>query len=232
MLHRPFFRHLRIDMTKTASPTLAETLKEISKNNEKRIPADKRAIMAQANDDLRNSGIMDDIVTVGCTIPPFSLKNQEDEAISSQELLENGPLVLSFFRGVWCGYCNAELSALAEAEEAMKAKGATLVILSPQTQEHAIKSREVNGLKADILSDLGNDVAAKLGIKFRLDPKVEEVYRSLGLDLSKFNGDDSWTLPVPTRLIIGTDGTVIYSATDPDYTKRPEPAETIAALPV
>jgi peroxiredoxin len=82
------------------------------------------------------------------------------------------------------------------------------------------------------LVDSGNDYAEILGIKFALVPAVKEIYSKFGIDLPAANGDDSWTLPVPTRLVVAADGIVHYSAIDVDYTHRPEPAETVAAIPV
>lgn len=214
-----------------AATSLTATLAAMREASTSRIPEDIRAILGQANDDLAATGIVEKAIKKGGTLPAFSLTNQDGETVNSAELLAKGPLVISFFRGLWCPYCNAELKALTAAESDIAAKGATLVVISPQTQQAAAKTRAENGLNADILVDSGNDYADVLGIKFALIPAVKEIYSKFGIDLPAANGDDSWTLPVPTRLVVGTDGSVLYSAIDVDYTHRPEPSETVAAIP-
>lgn len=90
---------------------------------------------------------------------------------------------------------------------------------------------EKNKLGFDILSDAGNAVAAQFGLKFTVSDAVKKVYReSFKIDMERFNGDASWTLPMPARFIIGRGGTIRYAQADPDYTRRPEPGETLAAL--
>ncbi len=86
-------------------------------------------------------------------------------------------------------------------------------------------------LSFDVLTDSGNGVAAKFGLMFTVSDEVKKVYEgSFGLDLAKFNADGSWTLPMPARFIIDREGIVRYAEADPDYTKRPEPADTVAVL--
>jgi len=211
--------------------SLTETLAAIRDASRGRIPEDKRAIMTQANQDLAASGILDTAIKVGDALPPFALANQDGETVTSDDLLARGPLVVSFFRGLWCPYCNAELKALGVAEDDIRAAGATLVVISPQTEEQAGKTRKANRLTADVLVDAGNAYAETLGIRFALPEAVKAIYSGFGIDLAAANGDDSWTLPIPTRLVVGQDGKVVYAAIDPDYTHRPEPADTIAAIP-
>lgn len=116
----------------------------------------------------------------------------------------------------------------------MRNLGATLVALSPQLPEHGLSIVEKHQLGFDILSDPGNDYAAKLGLRFQLPPELKAIYASFGIDLPAFDGDDSWTLPMPGRIIIDRQGIVRSVDVDPDYTVRPEPARTlaeVAALP-
>jgi peroxiredoxin len=108
--------------------------------------------------------------------------------------------------------------------------GATLVALTPQLPEHNRAMRDKNALNFHLLSDPGNAYAAELGLRFDLPADLKEVYMSFGIDLPKYNGDHSWTLPVPARLVVDQDGIVRASDVDPDYTRRPEPAKTIADL--
>jgi peroxiredoxin len=110
------------------------------------------------------------------------------------------------------------------------AAGATLVAISPQLEEYNRKITEQNHLTFDVLSDRGNQVAGRFGLAFKLPDDLRALYEKFGADLARFNGDDSWTLPMPGRFVIDG-GSIIRSAeVDPDYTVRPEPSATVAAL--
>lgn len=108
--------------------------------------------------------------------------------------------------------------------------GASLVALSPQLPELGLSIVEKNNLNFDILSDPTNAYAAKLGLRFKLPPDLQLIYRSFGIDLPKFDGDDSWTLPMPGRLVIDKKGIVRAVDVDPDYTVRPEPEHTLEVV--
>jgi peroxiredoxin len=104
------------------------------------------------------------------------------------------------------------------------------VLISPQLEVHNRAVKEEKGLEVEILSDPGNETADRYGIRFKLPQDLIKVYRQFQIDLGKYNGDDSWTLPMPTRLIIDREGIIRYREVNPDYTVRPDPAETIEAL--
>jgi peroxiredoxin len=123
-----------------------------------------------------------------------------------------------------------ELEALNRAAQEMRDLGAVLLAISPQQE---IYNRDLIGdkkLTFTILSDPGNKVAERYGIRYRLADNLKEVYMKFGINLPEYNGDDSWTLPLPTRLIIDRDGILRYAEINADYTVRPDPEETIAAL--
>ena len=108
--------------------------------------------------------------------------------------------------------------------------GASLVAISPQLPEHnreLIRSRQ---LTFEILTDRGNEVAARFGLRFELPEYLRQLYRTFPLDLEKFNGDASWTLPIPARFVIDPQGIIRAAESDPDYTTRPEPESTLEAL--
>lgn len=111
--------------------------------------------------------------------------------------------------------------------EPLRALGATLIALSPQKPELGLGIIEKQGLTFDILSDPGNAYAAKLGLRFVLPPELKQVYEGFGIDLPAGNGDSSWTLPMPARLVIDQAGIVRATDVDPDYTVRPEPDKTL-----
>jgi peroxiredoxin len=123
-----------------------------------------------------------------------------------------------------------ELEALSAAARKFSDAGATLMMISPQLREHNAAFAEEKGLGVDILSDPGNEVAARYGLKYRMPADLVTVYRQFGLDIPKHNGDDSWTLPIAATLIIDTEGVVRHAAINADYTHRPEPEDTVAAL--
>lgn len=112
----------------------------------------------------------------------------------------------------------------------MEALGASIVLISPQLVKHNREFAEEKDLTLEILSDPGNQVAARYGIKWALPEDLKKIYQQFKINLDEYNGDDSWTLPLPARLIIDGSGTVRYAEINPDYTVRPDPAETLAAL--
>ena len=123
-----------------------------------------------------------------------------------------------------------ELEALAEAVTDIEALGATLILVSPQLEEHNRALAEEKKLSVHILSDSGNQVAERYGVRFRFPEDLKQVYRKFGINLDQYNGDSSWALPMPTRLIINRDGIIRYAEISPDYTVRPDPVDTIKAL--
>jgi len=123
-----------------------------------------------------------------------------------------------------------ELEALAKAVNDIQALGATLILISPQLEEHNRAMAEEKKLSVDILSDPGNEVAERYGIRFKLPEDLKGVYEGFGIRLDEYNGDTSWTLPMPTRLIIDRDGIIRDAEVNPDYTVRPDPEDTIEAL--
>jgi peroxiredoxin len=180
------------------------------------------ATMHRATAELIASGQAERARKAGDVAPGFSLNDQDGRPVSSAALLAQGPLVLTFYRGVWCPYCNMELSAIQAALPEISARGARVVAISPQTQPNSRKSARQNQLTFPILSDVGGDVSAAFGLRFKLPDYLVELYKGLKNDLPAFNADPSWTLPMPARYVIGTDGVIAYADVNPDYTKRPD----------
>ncbi|HEX4076299.1 MAG TPA: redoxin domain-containing protein [Candidatus Acidoferrales bacterium] len=123
-----------------------------------------------------------------------------------------------------------ELEALQQYLPEIQALGATLVAISPQREAFLRQMAEKNHLSFDLLRDEGNVFAGKLGLVFPLPADLREVYSKFGVDLARFNGDDSWTLPMPGRFVVDRHGIVRNADIDPDYTIRPDPSETVANL--
>lgn len=194
------------------------------------VPHSVIEVMHRATAELIASGAADKALKAGDKAPAFTLNDPEGNPVSSADLLAKGPLVVSFYRGVWCPYCNMELQALEATLPSFRELGANLIAISPQTAVNSRKSVRQNALDFPILSDTHNDVAAKFGLRFALLDYLVELYQNLKNDLPGFNGDDSWTLPMPGRFVIGQDGVILYAEVNPDYTRRPEPEDMLPAL--
>jgi peroxiredoxin len=123
-----------------------------------------------------------------------------------------------------------ELQALQDALPQFEAFGAKLVAISPQNPANSRKSVRQNNLSFPILSDPHNDVAAAFGLRFEMPDYLIDLYKALKNDLPAFNGDASWTLPMPARFVVGKDGIILYAEVNPDYTRRPEPEDMLPAL--
>jgi peroxiredoxin len=186
--------------------------------------------MQRATEELIDSGQAQRAKKAGDAAPDFTLLDPDGKPVSSRELLAKGPLVISFYRGVWCPYCNLELQALQEALPEIVARGASLVAISPQTAANSRKSQRDNKLGFPILSDVRSEVADAFGIRFALPDYLIEVYAGFGNNLAVVNDDPAWVLPMPARYVVGTDGIIAYSEVNPDYTQRPDPSELLPVL--
>ena len=210
--------------------SLHENIAGLKSQIEQKLPATTRAIMDQATSNLKSSGIMDGVVKVGEALPTFTLPNQDGVPFNLERILVDGPLVVSIFRGAWCPYCMLELEALEKEAQGFRDAGATLLIISPQSQAASAKMKADKGFSFDILSDLGNLYTQRLGLVFSLPDALRKVYSGIGIDLPAFNGTAAWELPMPARLVVGKDGVVRDANINADYTNRPEPKETLRVL--
>ena len=108
--------------------------------------------------------------------------------------------------------------------------GGALVAITPQTVERSTKQMEENPLEYDVLSDAGSEYARLLGIRYELPDYLAELYQQFGLDLPTFHGDGGWTLPIPARIVVDQGGVVRFSEANADYSRRPEPEDTVEVL--
>ena len=191
---------------------------------------ERLALMARATQELIESDQAKRAKKAGERAPEFSLQDPAGNLVSLRDLLAKGPLVLSFYRGVWCPYCNLELQALQASLSAITARGANLVAISPQTMANSRKSQRDNKLDFPILSDVKSEIANAFGIRFALPDYLAETYKAFGNDLAVVNDDPAWVLPMPARYVIGTDGIIAYAEVNPDYTRRPDPSELLPVL--
>ena len=211
--------------------TLQESLDKIKARIESSLPKESVLIMHQATKDLENSGIGNSILKAGTKAPEFHLKNQDGVIISSTELLKNGPLVITFYRGVWCPYCNTDLANLKRYTSQLEELNATMVGISPQVPQYNKQVIDQQRLNFDLLSDTKNKVANTFGLRWEMINPLRSLYNDkFKISLPNYNGDDSWTLPVPARFIIDVNGLIKYAEFSVDYTKRPNPDVLVEAL--
>lgn len=194
------------------------------------VPEEIQQLMRSAASRLEESGAALRAVKAGERAPEFALQNAHGRTVSSRELLDRGPVVLSFYRGNWCPYCNLELKALQERVAEIESLGASLVAVSPQTPDATTDTATRNRLTFEVLSDTGNELAKSFGLDFELAEELRPIYKNWGADLEKLNGDPPFSLPMAATYVIGTDGTIIESFVDTDYTERMEPQAVIDAL--
>ena len=185
---------------------------------------------ARSTQELIDSGQADRAVAAGDMAPDFTLTDQNGEAVALKDLLAKGPVVVSFYRGVWCPYCNIELKALEAAAGEIRARGASLVAVSMQGPSDSRKSQRDNKLSFPILTDKAGELAAEFGIRWTLQDYAIEYHKMFGVELPKIHDDGQWNLPMPARYVIDTDGSVAYAEVSPDYTRRPDPSDLLPVL--
>ena len=210
--------------------TLTDQLAALQQKSAEMAPQDVRAKMRRAAEDLAASGLAQSARGTGDAAPAFALPNARGKAVALGDLLADGPVVLSFYRGGWCPYCSLELRALQQALPEIEDLGARLVAVSPEVPDQSLTTAEKAELTFEVLSDVGNAVARDFGLVFALAEDLRPVYHSWGLDIPAHNGDDRYEIPIPATYVIAADGTIVESFVEADYTKRMEPANVVAAL--
>ncbi|MET7695345.1 peroxiredoxin-like family protein [Streptomyces sp. NPDC005483] len=210
--------------------TLNAELRTFYEARQQQIPADIRQIMQRAGQELADSGQADRALAVGAKAPRFSLPSATGQTLALDDLLTDGPVVLTFYRGAWCPYCNIALRSLQQHHEAISARGARLVAVSPQIPDESLTLAEKHELAFDILSDIGSETAKQYGLAFDLPDDLATVYDKLGFDLQRVNDGHPRTLPLPATYVIDRDGTIRWAFVNTDYTTRAEPADILDAL--
>jgi len=194
------------------------------------VPAEIAAAMTQADLDLSASGILDRALKAGDRAPHFTLPHSTGGVMSLAGAIKNGPVVLSFYRGGWCPYCNLELRALQKALPDFTALGTSLIAVSPQTPDQSLSTAEKNNLAFAVLSDTSSSIAKAYGIAFNLAEELRPIYTKFGQALPDRNGDGSWVLRLPATYVIDRDGIIAFAYVDVDFRNRLEPATITATL--
>ncbi len=211
--------------------SLTQELDNLRSQSRTNIAADKLEILDKAAEKLGRSGISEHSVKVGDKAPEFVLPNAVGKTVRLKDLLVHGPVVVSFYRGLWCLTATSNW-ALEQTLPEITSLGATLVAISPQTPDNSLSTAEKHHLTFEVLSDVGNQVAREYGLVFQIPEELRPIYESFGMDLPAHNGDESFELPVPATYVLDTAGTVRTAFVNPDYTKRLDPADVVSALRV
>mgnify|MGYP000336100810 FL=1 len=163
--------------------------------------------------------------------PSFVLPNQHGQSVQLTELLAKGPVVVTFYRGSWCPYCNLQLKALQSRLPEIHALGAQLVAISPQVPDGSMSESDISNMDFLVLSDQNADVAASYGVAWQVPTFLLEHMRvDRGLNLESVNNGNSRVLPIPATFVLDKQGKVTWRYVDVDYRTRSEPEDIISAL--
>lgn len=209
--------------------SLQATLDEKKSDFELRADDEKKKDYADGIQAIEDAGILEKAMKVGDKAPNFTLKNAKGNKVSLYDELANGPVVLIWYRGGWCPYCNLTLKRLQDELPNFKKYNASLIALTPELPDSTLSTTEKNELTFQVLSDLGNKVAKNYGVVFELTDAVAKRYQE-GFDLHGYNGDLSNTLPLAATYVIEKNGKITFAFVDTDYRNRAEPRDIITAL--
>lgn len=209
---------------------LALQIEQLNHELSSQLPQDILNAFGSSVEDLKTKNIEDNSIQVGQKMPEFLLPNAYGEKIHFTQILKKGKMILAFYRGSWCPYCNLELKFLQDNLLRIQEKNAVLVAISPQNPDHSLTMVEKNNLEFEALTDHNNDFAKKLGIVFQLQDFVLPYYQNLGIDLSLFNNNKENTLPVPAVFVVDENSKIIFKFLDVNYMNRIDIEELIQVL--
>jgi peroxiredoxin len=209
---------------------LQDQLDEITANTRELVQEERLAIGERAAEELFLSGAESRILPVGAQAPEFSLPDSNGRLVRSHDMLSLGPLVIKFFRGRWCPYCVTELEAWRDLYSTVRAQGALMVAISPQTVRQNDFAVQQHLFPFPVLSDEGCRLAEQFGLAYQVPQFHQDYYRSILVNIPFVNGDDSWRLPMPATYVVSQQGTVLFAEAYADSRVRPEPAEVLSVL--
>ncbi len=208
---------------------LQNSLDEKKTNFELNADEEKKKDYAAGIQAIIDDGVLEKAMNKGDKAPNFKLKNAKGESVTLYDELKNGPVVLIWYRGGWCPYCNLTLKRLQDELPNFKKHDASLVALTPELPDSSLSTVEKNSLSFQVLSDVGNKVAKDYGVVFELTEAVAKRYQD-GFDLHGYNGDESNTLPLAATYVIDIEGNIVYAFLDADYRNRAEPRDILESL--
>lgn len=179
---------------------------------------------------LQAAGTGSEAPQPGEAMPDFLLPDESGRLHSLQDYTARGPVVVAFHRGHWCPYCRISATALAEAYPSIKRLGAELVAITPEVEKFNVELKTASGAPFPVLSDMDNAYAMMLNLAFYIGDEKKREMSASGLDITPFNDSDAWTLPIPATFVIGRDGLVKARFIDPDFRRRMDVEDILAAL--
>ncbi|OPF83741.1 alkyl hydroperoxide reductase [Streptomyces antioxidans] len=211
--------------------SLEDELRAFREVQHRQDAAGARAVKERAARELAESGQAERALAVGARAPHFRLPSATGGTLALEDLLSAGaPVVLTFYRGAWCPYCNMTLRSLQRHHKDITARGARLVAISPQRPDESLSQSQKHQLAFDVLSDIGSATARRYGLAFEVSEELAAHYARSGLDLERVNDGHARVLPIPATYVIDRSGTVRWAFVDTDFTVRAEPADILAAL--
>ena len=193
-------------------------------------PPGRAALYEAKIEELRAEFASESAIGVDDPAPDFALPNATAKSVVLKDLLRSGPVVLTFYRGGWCPYCNIQLRAYQGVLPEITGLGGRLVAISPQLPDNSLDTVNKNALTFDVLSDVGNKVARQYGLVYALPEAIRSALRSNNKSLPSINGDESWELPVPATFVVASDQHVALAYIEVDYRKRLEPEALLTCL--
>ena len=210
-------------------PVEAE-LRAAAEASAKKAPPEFAATSRKAIEEVAASGVLKTALNVGGSLPEFELRDAGGALVKSAELLARGPLVVVFYRGAWCPYCNIYLHRWQEYLPKLAERGATLVAISGESPEQATAMVKKTEATFQVLSDPGYLASKRFGVIYEVPKDLGGAMRTRGVDIKARNGTATDQLPLSATYLVGRDGKVAYAFLDADYKKRAEPADVLAAL--
>ncbi len=208
-----------------ADKSLTEQLDQKRQKGSKSMPAHVKKEFSRALKELKASGIEQKAVKHGQMVPSFKINGLDFKNFYTKK-----PVVLKFYRGNWCPYCQIEMNAYEKSKDKIEAKGYQLIVLTPDTKKEIKKFRNKQSISFSIFQDKDNYIAKKFGIAFKLDEKVEKLYQGFGINLKRNQENDMGELPLPGTYVIDKKGKIKFAFIDADYTKRLDPIELLKHL--
>jgi peroxiredoxin len=221
---------LEVSAFSTATPVLTERIAAFDAELAKQAPPVVLQAVQTAIAEIVGNEAGGGALRTGTLAPPFDLPDARGAQVSLHDLLASGPVVLTFYRGAWCPYCDLTLRAYQQVLPQIRALGANLVAVSPQMPDASLATAEKKNLAFAVLSDAGNTLARQYGLVFEVSIRLDAIHKAFAIDLARSNGDTSNELPVPGTFIVGKDGRIAFAFVDADYRVRLEPAELLRQL--
>lgn len=210
--------------------TLNAILQETLAKSQAQFPPEALKIIRAADEDLRARRVGQDALKQGDTFPDATLSDVSGKSVSLRALNQAAPLIINFYRGGWCPYCNLELKAYQGLLGEVTALGGQLIAVSPEKPDNSLTTAEKNALSFPVLTDTGNQLAKAIGIAFELPIGLQNLFSGFGMNLPDLNAGTGWALPIPATFVVDRGGKIVLADVDPQYTRRLEPAVAIAAL--